>query len=105
VLVLHADVSPDEHALRTETHELTGLLTRARTVFWYERPGAAEPAARVGLMDLDGVDVPADATAYLCGPLPFMRAIRTRLLDAGVSPRRIRYEVFGPDLWLPGTAE
>ncbi|NUO46390.1 MAG: hemin transporter, partial [Streptomyces sp.] len=47
------------------------------------------------------VDVPAGATVYLCGPLPFMRAVRTQLLDRGVPPRHIRYEVFGPDLWLP----
>ncbi|MFJ4201160.1 globin domain-containing protein [Streptomyces sviceus] len=104
VLVLHADGSPAEHALRAETRELTGRLPRARSVFWYDRPGPAEPDARVGVMNLDGLDVPADATVYLCGPLPFMRAIRSRLLDRGVPPRRIRYEVFGPDLWLPETA-
>ncbi|MFF7070055.1 globin domain-containing protein [Streptomyces pseudovenezuelae] len=104
VLVLHADGSPDEHALRTETRELTGRLPRARSVFWYDRPGAAEPDARVGLMNLDGLDVSVDATVYLCGPLPFMRAVRTQLLERGVPPRAIRYEVFGPDLWLPDTA-
>ncbi|GHA18839.1 globin domain-containing protein [Streptomyces echinoruber] len=101
VLVLHADTSPDRHALRAETRELAGRLPQARTVFWYERPGATEPDARVGLMDLEGVDIPADATVYLCGPLPFMRAVRAQLLNRGVAPRRVRYEVFGPDLWLP----
>ncbi|WP_329331852.1 FAD-binding oxidoreductase [Streptomyces sp. NBC_00663] len=101
VLVLHADDSPGTHALRTETRTLTELLPRADAVFWYERSGIAEPGARSGLMDLDGVDVPADATVYLCGPLPFMRAVRTQLLALGVPSRHIRYEVFGPDLWLP----
>jgi nitric oxide dioxygenase len=101
VLVLHAGTSPDRHALRAEPRELTGRLPQARTVFWYERPGAAEPDARVGLMDLEGVDVPAGATVHLCGPLPFMRAVRAQLLNHGVAPRRVRYEVFGPDLWLP----
>lgn len=38
--------------------------------------------------------------AYLCGPLPFMRAVRTQLLDKGVPASDIHYEVFGPDLWL-----
>ncbi|MGW0710917.1 globin domain-containing protein [Streptomyces sp. NPDC002643] len=104
VLLLHADTSPDDHALRTETRALTRQLPGAEGLFWYERPGAAEPDARTGLMDLDGVDVPADATVYLCGPLPFMRAVRTQLLSRGIPPRRIRYEVFGPDLWLPETA-
>lgn len=38
--------------------------------------------------------------AYLCGPLPFMRAVRTQLLGKGVPAADIHYEVFGPDLWL-----
>jgi nitric oxide dioxygenase len=50
------------------------------------------------------VTVPADATVYLCGPLPFMRAVRAQLLEQGVAPQRIRYEVFGPDLWQADAA-
>lgn len=99
VLVLHADRSPADHALRADVRRLVDALPGARAAFWYERPGDEEPGARDGLMDLAGLDVPADATAYLCGPLPFMRAARTDLLRAGVPARRIQYEVFGPDLW------
>jgi nitric oxide dioxygenase len=29
-----------------------------------------------------------------------MRAVRGQLLAAGIPARSIRYEVFGPDLWL-----
>jgi nitric oxide dioxygenase len=36
---------------------------------------------------------------YLCGPLPFMQAVREDLLSRGVSVADIQYEVFGPDLW------
>ncbi|GAA3771846.1 FAD-binding oxidoreductase [Streptomyces coacervatus] len=104
VLVLHADRSPADHALRTETHELVEQLPGARAVFWYERPGAEEPGAHEGLMDLSGVELPDGAMVFLCGPLPFMREVRAQLLGAGVPARRIRYEVFGPDLWLPGGA-
>ncbi|GAA2473841.1 globin domain-containing protein [Streptomyces longisporus] len=104
VLVLHADLSPADHALRAETRELVGQLPHARAVFWYERPGAEEPDARKGLMDLSGVELPDDATVFLCGPLPFMRNVRAQLLGAGVPARRIRYEVFGPDLWLADSA-
>ncbi|WP_329281866.1 globin domain-containing protein [Streptomyces sp. NBC_01451] len=103
VLVLHADRSPEDHALRAETHDLVGKLRGARAVFWYERPGPEEPDARTGLMDLSGTELPDGATVFLCGPLPFMREVRGQLLAAGVPARRIRYEVFGPDLWLPGT--
>ncbi|MGW2717788.1 globin domain-containing protein [Streptomyces sp. NPDC001492] len=104
VLVLHADLSPADHALRAETRELVGQLPHARAFFWYERPGAEEPDAFEGLMDLSGVELPDGATVFLCGPLPFMRDVRAQLLRAGVPARRIRYEVFGPDLWLPGSA-
>ncbi|MFE6280940.1 globin domain-containing protein [Streptomyces sp. NPDC057877] len=100
VLVLHADSSPAEHALRAETRELIERLPDATAEFWYERPDA-EPGAHTGLMDLAGVSVPTDATVYLCGPLPFMRGVRSALLDRGVPARSIQYEVFGPDLWLP----
>jgi nitric oxide dioxygenase len=50
-------------------------------------------------MDLDDVKLPADAIYYLCGPLPFMKAVRSSLIDRGVAARDIQYEVFGPDLW------
>ncbi|MEU5719687.1 globin domain-containing protein [Streptomyces sp. NPDC020403] len=105
VLVLHADRSPADHCLRTETNRLVAELPDARAVFWYERPGPEEPNAREGLMNLDGIELPQDATVFLCGPLPFMRFVRTQLLGAGVAAQRIRYEVFGPDLWLPGPAD
>ncbi|WP_232838133.1 ferredoxin reductase domain-containing protein [Streptomyces geranii] len=101
VLVLHADRSPADHALRAETHDLVGRLRGARAVFWHEHPGPEEPDARTGLMDLGGTRLPDNATVFLCGPLPFMREIRGQLLGAGVPARRIRHEVFGPDVWLP----
>ncbi|MFH9712971.1 globin domain-containing protein [Streptomyces luteogriseus] len=104
VLVLHADRSPADHALRTETSKVAGQLPGARAVFWYEHPGAEEPDAREGLMNLDGIELPENATVFLCGPLPFMRDVRAQLLHAGVPAQHIRYEVFGPDLWLPGPA-
>ena len=50
-------------------------------------------------MNLDDIKLPHDAGYYLCGPLPFMQAIRSALIERGVSPRDIQYEVFGPDLW------
>ncbi|WP_326793209.1 globin domain-containing protein [Streptomyces sp. NBC_00841] len=100
VHVLHADRTPADHALRADTRRLVEQLPDARAEFWYEQDAAEEPGSRTGLMDLDGLDLPADADVYLCGSLPFMRAVRTQLLRAGIPARRIRYEVFGPDLWL-----
>ncbi|MER6141419.1 globin domain-containing protein [Streptomyces sparsogenes] len=103
VLVLHADRAPADHALRADTRRLVAQLPNARAQFWYERDADGEDGARTGLMNLDGLDLPLDADVYLCGALPFMRAVRARLLQAGIPSRRIRYEVFGPDLWLAHT--
>jgi nitric oxide dioxygenase len=50
-------------------------------------------------MNLDEVKLPDGAGYYLCGPLPFMQAVRSALIDQGVPARDIQYEVFGPDLW------
>ena len=98
--ILHADRSPAEHALRADTDRALAELPDARAQFWYEQDAAREPGARPGLMDLTDLDLPTDADVYLCGSLPFMRAVRTQLLKAGIPARHIRYEVFGPDLWL-----
>ncbi|MGW2916727.1 globin domain-containing protein [Streptomyces angustmyceticus] len=62
---------------------------------------AADPVTvRSGMMDLERIAVPAGTTAYLCGPVPFMKAVRAQLLASGVPASRIHYEVFGPDLGL-----
>ena len=54
-----------------------------------------------GLMDLDQVELLPGVHVLSCGPLPFLRAVRTAALARGVSADAISYEVFGPDLWAP----
>ncbi|MEU6600954.1 globin domain-containing protein [Streptomyces flaveolus] len=98
VTVVHGDRSPADHALRADHTAYAEKLPDASAHFFYERD--AEPGTRTGLVDLTGIAVHPGTRAYLCGPLPFMRAIRTQLIEKGVSPADIHYEVFGPDLWL-----
>ena len=98
VTVVHGDRSPADHALRTDHETYAAKLTDASVHFFYEH--GAEPGTRTGLVDLTGVAVHPATRAYLCGPLPFMRAVRTQLIEKGVAPADIHYEVFGPDLWL-----
>ncbi|MFF8988398.1 globin domain-containing protein [Streptomyces sp. NPDC014983] len=100
VTVVHGDRSPADHALRTDHQAYAAKLTDATVHFFYERD--AEPGSRTGLVDLSDVDVAPGTRAYLCGPLPFMRAVRGQLIEKGVAPADIHYEVFGPDLWLAG---
>ncbi|MCA6090753.1 hemin transporter [Streptomyces sp. SCA3-4] len=103
VIAVHADRSEDTHAFRTDLDQLVAKLPHATAHVWYEQPQADWPADRTGLADLSLIDVPAGTTAYLCGPLPFLRAARAQLLAAGVAAADVHYEVFGPDLWLGGS--
>ncbi|MDI9887020.1 FAD-binding oxidoreductase [Streptomyces sp. HNM0645] len=100
VVTVHADRTPADHAHREEQVALARALPDGRLHLWYESPGDGTPEAAVGRADLGGLELPEDLTAYLCGPLPFMRAVRGELLRRGVPAERIHYEVFGPDLWL-----
>ena len=98
VTVVHGDRSPADHALRGDHRAYADKLADSDVTFFYERD--AEPGGRSGLVDLSGIDIAPGTCAYLCGPLPFMRAVRGQLIEKGVAPADIHYEVFGPDLWL-----
>ncbi|MGW6918221.1 globin domain-containing protein [Kitasatospora sp. NPDC054939] len=100
VIAVHGDRDQLAHAFRAELNQLTAKLPNASAHVFYEQPLGDWPADRTGLVDLAGITVPAGTTAYLCGPLPFLRSVRTQLLAAGVAAADIHYEVFGPDLWL-----
>ncbi|MEU6462108.1 globin domain-containing protein [Streptomyces sp. NPDC046976] len=98
VTVVHGDRSPADHALRVDHQAYADKLADSDVSFFYERD--AGPGDRTGLVDLSGIDIAPGTCAYLCGPLPFMRAVRGQLIEKGVAPADIHYEVFGPDLWL-----
>ncbi|MGW2564559.1 globin domain-containing protein [Streptomyces sp. NPDC001514] len=101
VIVAHADRSPADHAHRDELARLVQALPNAECHLWYETPDrAAVPHARTGRTDVGALDLPDGLTAYLCGPLPYLRAVRGDLVRQGVPADGIHYEVFGPDLWL-----
>ncbi|GGT46345.1 hemin transporter [Streptomyces kurssanovii] len=98
VVVVHADRSAVDHAHREELRRLVDALPSASLHLWYETGGDA--GAATGQADIGALDLPEGLTAYLCGPLPFMRAVRGDLLRRGVPAEAVHYEVFGPDLWL-----
>lgn len=100
VILAHADASAARHPLYETVKASAGRLESAGSHLWYEDlEGAADRGALEGFMDLADLDVPQDATVFMCGPLPFMRGVRRTLMDKGISSENIRYEVFGPDLW------
>jgi nitric oxide dioxygenase len=102
VTLLHADVDEQSFALRGQVLEAIRSLPAGRIHVWYEQGGQTSlpvDGVHEGVMDVRGIDLPADAIYYLCGPLAFMQAVRSALVERGVPPRDIQYEVFGPDLW------
>ncbi|MGH3363839.1 MAG: globin domain-containing protein [Nocardioidaceae bacterium] len=101
VTVAHADRSAGSHPLFRAVSASVSTLGNVETHTWYENVDAAgqERGARSGLMDLTHVEVPADADVFMCGPLPFMRDARSELIRRGLPSTRIRYEVFGPDMF------
>ena len=102
VRLFHADRAHDTHALYAGLRRQVVAMQDAKAQNWYEADADSAPTlhpARAGFMDLSEVDLPEDATVFMCGPLPFMQSMRRTLIERGVPSERIQYEVFGPDLW------
>ncbi|WP_104178312.1 globin domain-containing protein [Cryobacterium sp. Y50] len=97
VRVLHAESNLERWALRDQMNEDVALLEAAELELWLEIPSEGY---HEGFMSLENVTIPEDASVYLCGPLPFMRSLRSQALQSGIPADRIHYEIFGPDLWL-----
>lgn len=103
VIVAHADRTSQDHALRETVLHVGRQLDDFSAYVWYETVGD-DPRARAGYMDLSVIPLPDGVQVFTCGPLPFMRHVRTSLLERGVPATDIRYEVFGPDLWAAQVA-
>lgn len=101
VTVLHADQSMASHAHRREMAELVKQLPGARMHHWYEQLGARTVTKTIheGFIDLDKVSIAPNAQVYLCGPPPFMNAVRRGLAGLNVPAANVHFEVFGPDTW------
>lgn len=99
VIVAHADRTAQDHALRQTVLHVGRQIDDFTAYTWYESVDPSDRRSKKGLMDLTDVALPADLQVFTCGPLPFMRHLRSSLLARGVPASAIRYEVFGPDLW------
>jgi nitric oxide dioxygenase len=104
VIVAHADRRAQDHALRETVLHLGREIDDFTAYAWYESIDDGDTRSRRGYMDLTDIPLPDDIQVFTCGPLPFMRHVRSTLLSRGVPAERIRYEVFGPDLWAAQTS-
>ncbi|MBD2761715.1 hemin transporter [Kocuria sp. cx-455] len=99
VTVLHADHSLDRWPGRQIMERLVDSLPNAQMITWLETPGEGDHEGFMDLSEVD-LDLDQDTTAFMCGPLPFMKGLRSQLIDKGVPGRNIHYEIFGPDQWM-----
>jgi ferredoxin-NADP reductase len=87
---IHGARGPAEHPLAAEAHALLASLPNAREHVFYSSAGG-----RLSKDRLLALDLPADASAYICGPASFMTDMRDALTAAGLDPARVYTELFG----------
>jgi ferredoxin-NADP reductase/ferredoxin len=97
---IHTTHDADTHAFATEVAELIGGLRSARSLVYYTTPaqppapGSHVRAGRLTPEVIASLALPADASAYVCGPEPFMDDVAAALSRAGIGPDRIHTERF-----------
>ena len=98
---LHGAHGPREHALAAEAHGLLSSLPHASEHIFYSAATPAElrrahaEAGHLTADKLSALAVPAEASAYICGPSSFMAEMQAALNTVGISPARIHTELFG----------
>ncbi|WP_027861675.1 MOSC and FAD-binding oxidoreductase domain-containing protein [Marmoricola sp. URHB0036] len=109
---IHTTHDEHSHALATEAADLVSELPAARSLVYYTTPveplgpDSAVKAGRVTGEVIAGLDLPVDATAYVCGPEVFMDDVVAALGRVGLQPARIHTERFGSRARInPGVVE
>jgi ferredoxin-NADP reductase/MOSC domain-containing protein YiiM len=87
---VHTTRSAETHAFAAEVEALIDSLPHAQQHIFYTETGG-----RLDQRSIAALGLPTDATAYLCGPGPFMDDMRQALTAAGISPSGIHTELFG----------
>jgi uncharacterized protein len=103
VLLVYGVRNGQDHPFKQHLRELADTYENIHVVNCYSRPLSTDHLG--GDYHVKGKVTPAllkkilpqpDAAFYLCGPPPFMQSLYDGLLDWGVAPGDIHYEVFGP---------
>ena len=100
VTFIHGNRSLADIPLRFQVEQAFPYLNQAELI-WYVEDGKVGDFCKEGRLNLaESLPRPDLSARYmLCGPLAFMRTQREYLLQQGVDPMSIHYEVFGPDLF------
>ncbi|MCP3764126.1 NO-inducible flavohemoprotein [Domibacillus sp. A3M-37] len=104
---IHASRSGSLQAFNQELTALKERLTNYSLSFVYENPLDQDKQdnhfKKQGFIDADFLKenaIAQDADYYVCGPVPFLKAILKGLKQLGVQDRHIHYEFFGPSINL-----
>jgi ferredoxin-NADP reductase/MOSC domain-containing protein YiiM len=97
---IHTTHDATTHALAREAADLVRSLPSGRSLVYYTAP--AEPLTEPGVHEghltreaIAGLGLPADASAYVCGPEMFMDDVGAALAGLGIAAARIHTERFG----------
>ena len=97
---LHACENSQQHSFSERVKSITASKTWKQYT-WYNQTTETTETIGAGMMDLTSQELPlTDGDFYLCGPIPFMKALNNQLKELGVCEDRIHYEVFGPHATL-----
>jgi ferredoxin-NADP reductase/MOSC domain-containing protein YiiM len=93
--------SVQQHAFADESRELLRALPNAHERIYYTADAGRAPrsatitSGRLTAAALAQLGLPANASAYVCGPPGFMSQLRDALIEVGVAPEQVHTEVFG----------
>ena len=97
---IHTTHDAASHAFSPEVTGLLGRLASPHMRIYYTTPtepptpGSDLRAGRLTAEVVAGLDLPVDASAYVCGPESFMDDVTAALADVGVDPASIHTERF-----------
>lgn len=97
VRAIRVDPTDADAPLLAEQTEAVSKLANGTLERWTTK---SEEGEHTGRPDFSALGVSPDSHVYLCGRLEFMQEARSALVDAGVPGQNIRYEIFGPDMWM-----
>ncbi|MGO0059129.1 NO-inducible flavohemoprotein [Brevibacillus fluminis] len=103
VIFIHATQNSGTHAMKAQIEELASKHSQLSVHWCYTQPteqdraaGAFEKEGYIDLAWLKQVLPTTDAAFYFCGPVSFMKAVRSYLAEMGAASADLHYEFFGP---------
>ncbi|HEX7984272.1 MAG TPA: NO-inducible flavohemoprotein [Duganella sp.] len=98
---IHAARHAGVHAFRDQVDALAQEHPQLRRFYCYENATDAGPQPHAtGYLNqrtlAEWLPVTRDVDAYFLGPTPFMKAVKSHLLELGVPAAQTHYEFFGP---------